>query len=79
MTLSSAQHRALQDLAQKGAGKIVPWTNIADAQALTELGLARRSRSGWEITDDGAQFLQGRDEQPRASAVVYAFHESRPA
>jgi hypothetical protein len=58
MTLSKDQILALHNLAAKEAGDLVGWINISDAMALTELGLARRNRAGWEITLDGACLLQ---------------------
>lgn len=53
MTLSEGQLTALRNLSLKRAGKPVDFINIADARALTELGLAIRSREGWEITSEG--------------------------
>jgi hypothetical protein len=53
MTISDKELAALQNLAAKQAGKDVDWINIADERALTELGLARRNREGWEITAEG--------------------------
>lgn len=55
--LSSGQLDALRDLARKKAGDHVPFVNIAAARALTELGLAERSREGWDITAQGAALL----------------------
>lgn len=55
--LSSGQLDALRDLARKKAGGHVPFVNIAAARALTELGLAERSREGWDITTQGAALL----------------------
>jgi len=37
----------------------VDWINIADARALTEQGLARRNRGGWEITTQGLALIGG--------------------
>ena len=42
--LTSGQIEALRDLARKRDGESVPFVNIADARALTELGMAERSR-----------------------------------
>ena len=50
MTISEKELAALHNLADKQAGKDVDWINIAIARSLTELGLARRNRGGWEIT-----------------------------
>ena len=55
--LTSGQIDALQDLSRKRDGEPVPFVNIADARALTELGLAERSREGWNITAAGAALL----------------------
>jgi hypothetical protein len=60
MTLSARLTTALQNLADKQAGKAVDWINIADARALTELGLAQRSREGWDITAAGVSELAAR-------------------
>jgi hypothetical protein len=51
--LTTGQLDALKDLARKKAGEAVPFVNIADARALTDLGLAERSREGWDITPEG--------------------------
>ena len=55
--LSPGQLDALRNLASKGAGNDTDFVNIADARALTELGLAMRSRQGWDITPAGAAYL----------------------
>jgi hypothetical protein len=65
MTLSDKELAALHNLADKQAGKDVDWINIADACALTELGLARRNRGGWEITPRGLALVKGQPEGPR--------------
>ena len=51
---------ALQNLARKGAGEAVGFINIADARVLTDLGLATRSREGWDITALGSSLLARR-------------------
>jgi hypothetical protein len=53
MALPDALLAALRNLADKQAGAEVGWINIADAQALTEQGLAQRTPSGWTITAKG--------------------------
>ena len=58
--LTDAQLNALQNLARKKAGEEPPFINISAARALTELGLAERSREGWDITAAGAALLEGR-------------------
>ena len=55
--LTPAQHQALESLSRKKAGFDIPFINISDARALTELGLAERSREGWDITAEGAALL----------------------
>jgi len=55
--LSAGQLIALRNLARKQAGEAVDWINIADARALTELGLADRNSEGWRITAAGALAL----------------------
>ena len=55
--LSSGQLDALRELARKKTGGHVPFVNIACARALTELGLAERSREGWDITPEGSALL----------------------
>jgi hypothetical protein len=58
MSISETELTALTNLAEKQAGKDVDWINIADARALTELGLARRNRGGWEITPEGMALVK---------------------
>jgi hypothetical protein len=58
MTLSLKELCALHNLADKQSGQDVDWINIADARALTELGLARRTRAGWEITSAGLALIR---------------------
>jgi hypothetical protein len=59
--LTEGQLHALRNLARKRDGQDVPFINIAHARALTELGLAERSREGWDITAEGAAVLAGLD------------------
>jgi hypothetical protein len=53
MDLTHGQRTALQNLLRKKDGQSVDWITIADARALTDLGLAERTRSGWQITKLG--------------------------
>jgi hypothetical protein len=46
VALSTAQLSALRDLRTKKGGTDVDWINIANARALTDLGLAERNREG---------------------------------
>jgi hypothetical protein len=62
MVLSDRQLTALRNLARKKAGHDVDWINIADARALTELGLAERNREGWNITAAGLAALSDQPE-----------------
>lgn len=57
MTLTDGQIGALRNLSLKRSGRPVDFINIADARALTDLGLAVRSREGWEITAEGEAAL----------------------
>ena len=61
--LSADELQALRNLSKKQGGEDVEFINIADARALTELGLAVRTQQGWVITAAGAQLLNnGEDE-----------------
>jgi hypothetical protein len=62
--LTAGQSAALRNLARKKAGNAVDWISIADARALTELGLAMRDRAGWVITAAGEALLAGQSEPP---------------
>jgi hypothetical protein len=62
--LTEAQLNALQNLAHKKAGQEPPFINISAARALTELGLAERSREGWDITPEGSALLAKRAGPP---------------
>ena len=57
MNVSESQMTALRNLARKQAGDDVDWINIADARALTDLGLAERGRVGWIITEAGKRVV----------------------
>jgi hypothetical protein len=63
--LTDAQLNALQNLARKKSGAEAPFINIGAARALTELGLAERSREGWDITPEGSALLAKRADPPR--------------
>jgi hypothetical protein len=66
VSLSPGQFVALKNLARKKAGEHVDWINIADARALTDLGLAERTGGGWTITPAGVEALahgEGKDTQ----------------
>ena len=59
--LTETQVHALRNLAERRAGNVAPFVRIADAQQLTELGLASRSRQGWDITAAGSAYLNRLD------------------
>ena len=59
--LTDGQLHALRNLAEKRAGNETAFLRIADAQQLTELGLASRSRQGWDITPAGGAYLNRLD------------------
>ena len=63
--LTTGQLETLQKLARKKAGEAVGYVNIANARALTDLGLAQRSREGWDITPAGTALLARRSGPPR--------------
>ena len=50
--------KALTNLHMKQLGQDVAFINIADAQLLTELGLAIRTAQGWRITKEGDLVLK---------------------
>ncbi|HEY0647845.1 hypothetical protein [Phenylobacterium sp.] len=55
--LTTGELAALRNLSDKHGGNVTPFLRIADAQQLTELGLASRSRQGWDITTAGIAYL----------------------
>jgi glutamine cyclotransferase len=59
IVLNTQQLTALRNLAGKQSGEDVGFINIADARTLTELGLAERTRQGWQITAAGKALLVG--------------------
>jgi hypothetical protein len=59
MDIPDNLRHALRNLSRKSVGNDVDFINIADAQALTALGLAARSRQGWDITPAGLLALNG--------------------
>ena len=64
--LSPGELEALRNLSEKHGGASTGFINIADAQRLTELGLAIRSRQGWDITDEGAALLAELSAGPKS-------------
>ena len=70
MRLTDTQLEALRNLAHKRGGELVGWISIPDAQGLTELGLAVRTRSGWEITEAGLHALNGEPTRAPSDGVV---------
>jgi len=55
--LTEGQLHVLKNLSRKKAGDETPCVNISDARVLVDLGLAVRSRQGWDITPEGARLL----------------------
>jgi hypothetical protein len=70
MKLSSGEIGALENLERKLAGEDVAWISIADARALSELGLAERNRAGWNITSAGQTWLRERATAPAEDCPV---------
>lgn len=68
--LTDGERRALNNLAGKGEGDIASFLNIADAQRLTELGLARRTQQGWEITAAGTAELEPSGKPKGPTGVI---------
>ncbi|HEY2749861.1 hypothetical protein [Phenylobacterium sp.] len=63
--LTDVQLNALENLARKKTGAEAPFINIGAARTLTDLGLAERSREGWDITPEGSALLARRAGPPR--------------
>ena len=70
MTLSDGQLVALRNLSKKKAGAIVGWIDIAEARALTDLGLAARTAGGWRITPEGEERLTREDRVVEVENIV---------
>lgn len=71
--MTEGQQRALRNLAEGRAGGISPFVNIADAQHLTELGFAVRTRQGWEITPAGLSHVKAMGQPPSVDGDVTNF------
>lgn len=67
--LTDAELHALRNLAEKRLGTVTAFLNIADAQRLTELGLATRSRQGWDITPQGSAVLARLNPGPSGDPI----------
>jgi hypothetical protein len=61
--LGQGQITALRNLDAKRAGDEVDYIRIADARALTDLGMAERTAQGWAITPDGSAWLTAHDRK----------------
>lgn len=72
--LTEARVEALRNLARKQAGELVDWIGIAEARALTELGLAVRGQAGWRITASGTAALSAMQPASAIKATVLQFH-----
>lgn len=70
MNLSPGQLEALQNLGRKQGGETTDWINISDARSLTELGLAERHSSGWQITKSGSALLAGESVEAAADEAT---------
>ncbi|MDB5448732.1 MAG: hypothetical protein JWQ97_4049 [Phenylobacterium sp.] len=62
--LTPGELETLRNLGRKHGGESVPFVNIRDARTLTDLGLANRSREGWDITPAGLAVLSGEVDDP---------------
>jgi hypothetical protein len=62
--LTDLELHTLELLARKQAGDAIAFVNIGAARALSELGLAVRSREGWDITPEGSSELARRAGPP---------------
>ena len=67
--LRDAHLRALRSLAERQPGQESNFVNIAAAQALTALGLARHGGGGWEITPLGRNHLLQAAEDDASGAA----------
>ncbi len=79
--LPQRQRLALRNLARKNAGEEVGWINIADAIALAEAGLCRRTAEGWKITAEGQALLAddpGSAPQDTSDIVPMFANDSKP-
>ncbi len=72
--LTDGELSALRNLADKGSGNLTAFLNIADAQRLTTLGLASRSRQGWDITLAGVAYLEKAGQAAGTDASVVNLH-----
>jgi len=74
--LSADRLSALRNLASKHIGDPVGWIAIADARGLTDIGYARRSHDGWQITARGSEALALLDglSATGQSGAVLSFH-----
>lgn len=70
--LPDNQLRALLSLAERQPGRESSFVNIGAAQALTQLGLARRGGGGWEITPLGRNHLLATLSQDDADGAANA-------
>jgi hypothetical protein len=79
MTLTNGQLTALRIMVERAQLKDTDFLNIADAQSLTTLGLAQRSRDGWTLTPAGARALSEANRQEQARGEGHAGGEGRRA
>ncbi|MHB8528898.1 MAG: hypothetical protein ACYC8V_05215 [Caulobacteraceae bacterium] len=82
MDLSDGELAALRNLSRKKLGLDVDWITISDARALTDFGLARRDRGGWQITTQGEAALHAAhddvDAQVEGQNIISMTMPARP-
>ena len=78
MDLTLDQRRALENLARKSKGEDVGWINIANAQALVQMGLCDRDRQGWRVNPCGLAWLleHGGAASPPVAFQVIPLHQT---
>lgn len=71
-TLPTQHMRTLLNLSERQPGQNANFVNIAAAQALTSMGLARHGGGGWEITPQGRNHLLRQSERDKADGAANA-------
>ena len=72
--LTTDQVHALRNLARKQAGEDVDYISISAARALTDMGYAERTASGWIISKLGNATLSTTDQALRRTPSVQRLH-----
>lgn len=74
IALNAGEALALGNLARKHDGFEVGYIRIAEARALTDMGLAQRQPSGWRITEAGLahfkQFVSSKDSSAEIGVLI---------